>query len=118
MPGSDSRIFSFSNDFQNLRDLTSDDKKYITGLVLQCVFNHMASTTHHTNRFHSQTFRCQAGNLAKPHKFKHEFRVIPFCVSVTSHSDWLHVTFHRLRVRLSSGNNPQGRTSGQDNPTC
>ncbi|MEQ2219856.1 hypothetical protein XENOCAPTIV_025993 [Xenoophorus captivus] len=69
--------------------------------------------THHTNRFHSLTFRFQMGNLSNPLEVKREFRVIPLHVS-----DWLHVTFNRLRARLSSGNTSHGRTSGPDNATC
>lgn len=37
---------------------------------------------------------------------------------VTSLSDWLHATVHRLRDCLSSGDTTHEKKSGQINPTC
>lgn len=45
------------------------------------------------------------------------FPVLPHRL-VTSLSDWLHATVHRLRDRLSSGDTTHEKKSGQINPTC
>ncbi|MEQ2221268.1 hypothetical protein ILYODFUR_014003 [Ilyodon furcidens] len=120
MPGSHGTIFKLSADFQNLRDPTCNDKKIvgIMGLVLQCVeFSHRVSTTHHTRTDFTQK-HSDFRHLANPLEIKREFRVIPFRVSVTSLYDLLHVTFNRLRARLSSGNTPHPRKLAQDDPKC